>query len=393
MIKVRVTNQQLIIKALFFLTFAALASWASYFYIFLKEGPGLTSIEIGIIAAFQQFNNIVVIPIWGILADRFGRKNTLLVSIGISTLLLPFFLVLEGAIAILLFMILLTLFLNPIISLLDTVALDYEEQSKGKTSYGELRLWASIGWASSSLITGLFIENVNLSIIFPVAASMYFLVWGILFFLYKPLSITKNLKPPNFQSIANLLRTEKKLFIFFIIIFIYSIFSAPIYLIINVYYHEIGATNATIGLAFAVQAISELPFFFYGKRLIKRYGAFRIFIFTMLATSLRMAAYGLNSSPNVAVGIGIIHGISIGLFFVSVIAFVHKIVPSQMRSSGQSLIYTFYAVGVAIGNLLVGAMDEYFSVGLIMLLNSGIIILLIIGVLVSSARYKINASL
>src|SRR5690606_20728201 len=130
------------------------------------EVPQLNTLQIGIIAGFQQFNTVFVVPIWGLLSDKFGRKRMLLTSVGMTLLLIPGFLLWDGALGFTLFMILLTLFYNPIMSLLDTVALDYEEQSGGKTSFGQIRLFASLGWASSSLLTGMFIDKEHLSYIF-----------------------------------------------------------------------------------------------------------------------------------------------------------------------------------------------------------------------------------
>jgi len=160
-----------------------------------------------------------------------------------------------------------------------------------------------------------------------------------------------------------------------------------------VYYHEIGAPNSIIGLAFAVQAISELPFFFFGKKLVNKFGTARVFQFTMLATALRMMAYGLNQTPEIAVGIGVMHGISIGLFFVSIVAFVHNIVPPHLRSTGQSLIHTFYAGGVAFGNILTGILDDFISVRTTMLVNSGMITLLILFVSIAIAFKSKKATL
>ena len=90
--------------------------------------------------------------------------------------------------------------------------------------------------------------------------------------------------------------------------------------------------------------------------------------------------------------IGVIHGISIGLFFVSMVAFVHNIVPNQMRSVGQSLIYSFYAGGVAFGNLLIGVLDDLISIKTTMLLNAGWVMLLIGLVLIIGPRIKFHAT-
>jgi oligosaccharide:H+ symporter len=365
-----------------FLCYAAFAAWLSYFYIYLKEVPHLTSVEIGTIAAFQQMNTIFVVPIWGMLADRFGRKRMVLFAVGLTLLIIPLFLVPNTFVWLLAVMILLTLVYNPITSLLDTIALDFEEQSGGMVNYGQIRLWASVGWAVSSLITGYLINSDRLSYIFFIASSILVIAWLIIRLIYKPLIVKRNLAALKLKVIGDLLKAEHSLRWFFLLVFVYSVAAAPIFLIINMYYHEIGAPNKLIGTAFAVQAFSEIPFFFYGKKLVNRFGARRIFLFTMLATGIRMLAYGFTSVPHIAIFIGVIHGISIGLFFVSMVAFVHNIVPAELRSTGQSLIYTFYAGGVCVGNFLTGFFDKFFSMRSMMILNAIIIFVLIAIVLI-----------
>lgn len=381
-------HQKTVIKLLFFLAYASAAVWLTFFYVYLKDGAGLSGFEIGIIAGFQQFNNIFVLPVWGILADRYGRKRMLIFSIGATILLLPVFMFLEGAAAITLFMIMVTFAYNPLASLIDTIGLDYQEQTNGKTTYGEIRLWASVGWGVSSFVAGYFIHSENLYLIFPVASLMFLITWVVLFSFYKPLTVKRNLNEMNKGIIWEILKSEKVLQAFFFLVFLYSMFSAPIYLILNVYFLEIGASTQMLGLAFLVQGICEIPFFFFGKKIVDRFGSKNVFLFAMIATALRMLAYGLNNSPGVAVGIGMVHGISIGLFFVSVISFVHRIIPPEYRTTGQSLFYTFFAVGVAFGNIITGVMMDYYSMKMTMILNAFGIIFLVVMVIVTKKHFR-----
>lgn len=381
-------NQESVIKLLFFLAYASAAAWLSYFYVYLKDGAGLTGIEIGIIAAFQQFNNIFVLPVWGILADKYSRKRVLLISLGITVLLLPFFMLLKGALALILFVVLVTLFYNPMASLLDTIALDYEEQTEGKVSYGELRLWGSVGWGASSFLTGFFINQSNLQLIFPVASALFLVTCIVLFAFFRPLKIKRNLEQMQKGFIWHVLRNERLLLLFLLLVLCFSIFSAPINLMINVYFMDIGASNKLLGMAFLVQGSSELVFFFFGKRLVDRYGATKIFLWAMLGTAIRMSFYGINASPAVAVAISAMHGISIGLFFVSAASFVHRIVPPAQRSTGQSLFYTFYSVGLAFGNLFTGALYDYFPMRVVMAVNAAGIFILIISLLLTRKYFE-----
>lgn len=382
------TYQKSIIKALFFLAYASAAVWLSFFYVYLKDGAGLTGLEVGIIAGFQQFNNLFVLPVWGALADRYGRKRMLLISMGATLLMLPFFIFLQGAVALTVFMIMVTLVYNPVVSLVDTIALDYQEQSGGKTSYGEIRLWASLGWGTASFVAGMLIHKENLHLIFPVASAMFLFTWFLLFFFYRPLQVHHHLETLQRGNFLRLLKAEKVLLAFYALVLMYSIFSAPIYLILNVYFLDIGASNSLIGLAFLVQSLFEIPFFFFGKRIVDRYGPKQVFLFAMLATAFRMLAYGLTGNPMVAIAIGAVHGISIGLFFVSVVSFVHRIVPAHYRTSGQAYFYTFYAVGVAIGNLLTGLLMDHFSMRMTMIWNAAGIFLLVSLVLLTRRLFS-----
>ncbi|HPY83045.1 MAG TPA: MFS transporter, partial [Bacteroidales bacterium] len=86
-------NSVAVIKILYFLMFAALAAWSTYFYVFLEDERGLTGVQIGLIAAVQQITNIVFLPLWGMISDRYGKRSVFLLLLGISVFLLYGFIV------------------------------------------------------------------------------------------------------------------------------------------------------------------------------------------------------------------------------------------------------------------------------------------------------------
>jgi PPP family 3-phenylpropionic acid transporter len=347
-------RQGFVIRMIFFLTYAAGAAWLSYFNLFLKQYVGLTDGQIGIVTAIQQINTLLLLPFWGMVADRFGRKNILVFNMILVTILLYGFIFQKIFISVLAFTYLFTLFYNPIVSLVDSIALDYLEQS-GKSSYGSIRLWASIGWAVSSVITGYFVRPEKIYLIFPIASSVMLLNWLILKFIYRPLKIIKNLQSLKLKHLGEIIMKDKRLAIILLIMFFYGIFSAPIHLFINVYYAEIGAAYYHVGYAYAFQALSEVPFFFFGRKIIEWTGSRRMIVITMLVTSLRMFAYSATTSPWIAISIGTIHGISLALFLVAFISFVHQFIPPEWRATGQSFVYAFYfGGGMAVGNLWTG---------------------------------------
>lgn len=380
----------IVIKLIFFVSFAGFSSWLSYFNVYLKEVPHLSSFEIGAIAAIQQISTIVVAPLWGMLADRFGRRNVMAVALLLSSAFLYLFLIDTQFVYYVLFILIVTSVFNTLPSLLDSIGLDFQEES-GKVSFGEIRLWGSLGWALSSVATGYIINAGGIGIIFPLASGILVLAALLTIFIYKPLKTQSGLKSLKLNQISALLKEEGELLRFFLFILLFALLAAPTSLFINMYYNEIGSSSSQIGLAYAAQAMSELPFFFYGKRILQRFGTQKVFVASVLFTASRLFLYGINSSPWLAIAIGSTQGLGLALFIVSVTEYVHSIVPAQFRSTGQSLFYTFYSAGICLGNLLAGWLKDEISLQKTMLLNS--LLLLILSLLYIGLQKRRNQRL
>ncbi len=386
--------QTTVIKVVFFLTYAAASSWLSYFNLFLKNYAGLSDSEIGMVSAIQQINTLLLLPFWGMIADRFGRKNILLFNMFLVIAFLYGFILQRSFISVLAFTYFFTLFYNPLVPLFDSISLDFLEQHKN-LSYGELRLWASVGWAISSVVTGYFISSENVYLIFPIASTILVLNWLIIRFIYRPLIVVKNLQSLKLRHLREIVFRDKRLYIMLIIMLFYGIFSAPIHLFINIYYAEIGAQYYHVGYAYFFQAMAEVPFFIYGRKIVDKIGARRTIVLTMLVTSLRLLGYSLNTNPWIAIMIGVSHGICLALFLVAFITFVHHFIPAEWRSTGQSFVYAFYfGGGMAAGNLWTGFLAVKITMrGAMMVESILILLLIIITLLVFGILKKINQTI
>lgn len=371
-------NQGIVLRTIFFVTSAGFASWSIFFNIYLKESIGFSTSEIGILSSILPFASLFILPVWGILADKYQRKSMFLLALYMSMFLINAILLFDNYYHFLFFLMVFGSFYSPLTPMLDTIALDFVEQNPSD-SYGEIRLWSSAGWAFSTIVVGYLLKGIDIKFVFPIT-SVLFLATGIfMYVLYKPLKITKSLETIIFSHLWQLIINSPRLLIFIAIIFIYGILTAPVMLFINLYYNELNAQSQQIGYAFAIQALFELPFFFYGKRIIARFGARKVMIFAMIITMLRMLLYGLISNPNIAIAVGVMHGVTIGLFLVSVIHQIHEFIPPQWRATGQSFIYIFYfGIGTALGYVLSGKLSDQYSVQTTMLIMAASALVLII---------------
>lgn len=378
------------IKAMYFIIYVGFASWLTLFYVYLKDDCHLSGFQVGCIAAVQQINNIFFLPLWGMVADKYGKKKVFLLLLGLSVCFLLFFMIKGPFVYYLLFMIVFTAIYNPLPSLLDSIAIEMSKTSKTNISFGEIRLWASAGWALSSALTGLLVTEKNMQIIFPVATSFLIITWIIALKYLKQPVIKKTHSSLSIRTIFDLLNHDKRLLSLFVLILVFHIFNSPTLMLINLYYNEIGGTNSHIGLAFAIQSVFELPFFFWGQKIVDRFNAKRIIIFCMLVASFRMFLYGLTSHPVLAIAIGSLHGITLGLLAVALVDIIHSIVPQNQNSTGQSLMYVFMGIGTSLGNLINGYLKDSITLRNAMLLNSAFVLMLVFSILVYMKRKTQN---
>ncbi|MFO7869614.1 MAG: MFS transporter [Bacteroidales bacterium] len=370
-------NSVWVVKLLYFFLYAAIAAWSSYFYVFLEDERALTGTEIGMIAAVQQINNIIFLPLWGMMSDRYGKRKIFLLLIGVSAVLLYGFIVQGAFWYYFLFMIVFSALHNPLGALIDAFAINKSKEQNIPSSYGQMRLWASVGWAVSSLSTGYLIEATSLTSIFFVASFFLICTWVISFLYLNKKREVRSTHPPSFSTLKTVLLQHKKLFYFFMFILVFYILNSPTLNFINLYYKEIGASNTQIGYAYAVQAMCELPFMFFSAFIINKLGIRRVILGTMLVASLRLMLYGFTTEPWIAIAIGSLHGITLGMFIVSVIEYTNYIVPQSQNSTGQTLMYTFLGIGMSIGNFINGVLKDSIGLQYAMRIDSFLILVLV----------------
>jgi len=206
--------------------------------------------------------------------------------------------------------------------------------------------------------------------IFRLALLVYGLAWIILWFYKKPDSFERvrvSFSLPELKEIF----ANKRIIIFLVLLSLLGIGFAPLYIFINLYFRDIGASNQIIGLGFSLMATSEVPLFFLGGYIIKRFGAARVLLFAIVVAATRMFLYSFISNPLIAVLLGLAQGLNFSLFWVSVVEIVHNLVPPHWRSTAQSLIWAFHiGGGITIGNMTIGWLSDFWPMQNVMLLSS-----------------------
>lgn len=361
------------IRAAFLFGFASLSSWMPMFNLWLSNS-GLNGIQIGYIAAIPWLLMIFVLPLWGIIADKYGKLLCLKFSLLCAALLFLIFpFASHGLILIVAMTIILSIFNTPVLALLDSIVLD-QVASGQIVSYSNIRFWGALGYGIGAIVTGWLIPYFGVKVAFFSSAGFLLLTYlsaqGI---INKPLQ-HKGLDI-EFKFLGKIL-SDKILLIFIFIVIVVSIGQSAITFFLTLYMREIGASPETTGTAIGMEGISELPFYFVAAWLLQRLVPGKVVLIAIFATCLRLFLYSINSNPNLVILIESMNGLTWTLLWVASVEFVNSMVPAKWRTTGQSLLWAaYYGAGAVTGNIASGWLYQHMPMKQVYAINSLMILL------------------
>lgn len=315
----------------------------------------------------------LVQPFYGMLADKFGYKKTLLLSSILASASYVFYLF-EGSFGYLfLVTIFMAVFYNTIQPVLDSLSLRLVKNNPA-FSYGTLRIAGAAGWAFTGIITGQLIDAVNTTVIFAVSAISMLLTFIFAFTLQQDKEKVVATSDQSFKNVKEVFGNKVLLFLLFCV-FLISVGATTIWNFYSMYMKENGASASLVGYGISFQGLCELPLFYFSARIIGKLGIKTTLLITVFATAIRLFLYSIVKNPQAAIAIELLHGISWSLFWVVCVECVNRLVQENWRVTGQSLLYAaYYGAGAIAGNFWTGYLyDTKMKIADIFLLNAGIV--------------------
>lgn len=372
-------REQYKLPLFFFLLSGGFAAWLSFYNLHLDE-IGFTSMQIGVLNAVFISTSAIVVPFWGMMADRFGNNRIFLLLTVVCALLV--FLIGETLTFqwMLVFIAMISLFHQPAGAVMDGMTMGFV-RANPRYSFAQFRLWFSVGYALISLAVGYLARN-NTQVVFMISAAL-FLLLALINLATLPHRPVKQRNLVTFKSFVVFFR-NKSLLVFLLLIFLYGVGVAPLMQFINLYYKDIGADASFVGWVFFFQAIVEVPAFLLGARWVKRTRAEGMILMALGASMLRMLGYGFISHPQTAIWLSSFHGFTMAFFLIGVVDYVQARTPDHLRTTGQALIWAFhFGAGVTVGNLLLGYFRDHIGMLKAMHVHSGITLLILILMIIS----------
>ncbi|WP_290651917.1 MFS transporter, partial [Aquisalimonas sp.] len=310
---------------------------------------------IGQLIAILHATKIVAPNVWGLIADRTGRRMAV-VRFGAVAALVSFAGVLLGSgfwwIAVV--MGLFSFFWNAALPQFEANTMNHLGHADHR--YSRIRLWGSVGFIVSVVVIGEVIDRVGVQV----------LPW-LLLVLFAGLWVASQLAPESRQSVHHhasdpilsvLLRPD--VIGFFLACFLLKASHGPYYAFFSIYLEEIGYTSSMIGVLWAVGVVAEIGLFLVMHWLLPRFGARLLMTVAMLLSALRWVLIAaLPEALVVLLFAQSLHAASFGVYHAVGIAIVNRYFVGSNQGRGQALYSSItFGAGVALGSLVSGLLWE-----------------------------------
>ena len=376
-----------VLRILYFLVFCCTASWLPVLADFCKS-RGLSQIQTSLILSITPIMIFLVQPIYGMMADKFGYKKTILTASLLSALSYLGYLMDAGFAWMIVVTIFMSLFYNTIQPVLDSLSLQLAAKNP-KFSYGTLRIAGAAGWSFTSIITGQVIDAANISFIFIISSVSMLLVFVFAFLLQSDSKEKIIAEGNSFKNISEVIKNPSLIFLL-ACVFLVSTGATTIWNFYSTYMKENGASASLVGYGLSLQGLCELPLFYFSARIILRLGLKTTLVITVLATTIRLLLYSIIKNPVAALPVEVLHGFSWSLFWVVCVEYINKLVNKNWLATGQSLLYAaYYGIGAIAGNYWTGYLQKTnMKIAEIFLLNAGIVAVVAVSIALFMKKQK-----
>jgi PPP family 3-phenylpropionic acid transporter len=309
---------------------------------------GLSPGEIGTVIAAGQWVKLATNPLAGMAADRGRSARPLMVALSLVALLgFWLFLPAHGFLTLLLLAALTGAALSALLPLGDHVAL--AAAYGGRLDYGRVRLWGSFGFIAAALVAGRLIGPWGSD------SVVYLLIAGSAATFLACAGLPRAGAAPRQPRSDWRQLTRPALLLFFAAAALIQGSHAVYYGFGTLHWRRLGIADEVIAALWAEGVLAEILLFFWGTRLLGRFGPLGLLALGGGAGALRWAATCFASGVPLLVLLQLMHALSFGAAHLGAMHHLARRVPAAQAATGQVLYATLVGgLGQGLAMMLAG---------------------------------------
>lgn len=367
------SNKLIIFKLFYFCMIGGIGAFAPYINIYL-ESKGLSGSQIGQVTSIGLVLTVLIMPLWGMIADKTKRhKLLILVSLGLTLLALYVYSRQTVYIGILLSSIFLNIARCGAMPMADTQAMNYCQETHG--NYGSIRGMGSLGYMLVSMTVGFAADKVGLDgPLFGIYATL--VCASIFLALNFPKTQIKEEEEKkerfSMQAVKQLITNKNFLFILLTLSLTTALIDSAHMYSGN---HLLYTLNAPVNIMSWMTLITVLPevaFLMVANKFFDRWGYKKFYQIMSFTVFLRLLIYAIAPSPYLFLAISIVHCIHVACETVGYLTYVKYSVSPAVFATAITIMNAFVSISQAVYGYIFGIVYEklgssyIFSIGAIL---------------------------
>ncbi|KWX76818.1 MFS transporter [Paenibacillus riograndensis] len=330
------------LRSFMFTLFGTSVLVVSYFPLFYTH-LGFTSPQIGILYSIGPLISILSNLFWSMVSDRLGTIKKIMAILLAGQLVTA--LILARATDFGVVMLILSLFYffyYPLFPLADTMAIKIA-QRHGR-NFITIRVFGSLGYSFFALTIGYVLRALGPSS--SIAVCIVIVIIALLITVgLKDVSRTgENMQhaavpaaePARAGGLKQIL-LQKEVLWFFGSVFVLAIGYRMNEAFLTLSLKAMNAGDEIIGWSLLASALSEIPVFFALSRYGDRFKELPLLAFASLMFAARFLFMALANEPVVVVAIQAMHSVSFGIYYVTAVRYITRIIPDHLRATGMAI--------------------------------------------------------
>ncbi|WP_308638726.1 MFS transporter [Paenibacillus silvisoli] len=351
-----VAREVFMLRLFMYVIYTTQAIVVSYFPLYFLD-RGYSAGQIGIIYSTGPFISIFANIIFGTASDKYRTIKKIMTLLMFGQLVMVSLLFTTDAFVIVcVIMLAFYFFQMPVNPLSDSLIL-LSSQFTSKP-YALIRVFGSLGFAFSAFLVGQLLKWTGSAATIPLAICSIGLAL-LLSFTLKDYQGPK--RKVDFVGFLKIIR-QPSILTYFAIVLVVSIAHRMYEGFLVVTMRELGADDSLVGIAWMISAISEIPVLYLLGKYGHKFKELPLLAIASLMYALRFWLIGEISSPGWIIPIQAMHSITFGIYMVTALRYLSRIIPDEFRSSGQA-VYAIVWSGIAgaISGTAGGAVYEHFG--------------------------------
>ncbi|PRP77685.1 major facilitator superfamily domain-containing protein 6-like [Planoprotostelium fungivorum] len=351
-------------KILYFIYYAAQVCLIPFFNIWYRH-IGLSSAQIGTLAAIRQLMNLFGPPVFSAIADRLHIHKIVLITGPLVALLgrLSMLVMREYFYLLCALLAVAELFASLGGPMLDNIVLKILTEER-RESFGRQRLWGTVAFASLATPVGYFVDSMSNPNWHFYLNGMFTIIFVTLVFR-SPVGGTGDKGEKEADRDATTFSEGMKMLVgrfegwsFFSTIGLLGMCNGLIGTFLFLYLQDMHASKALLGLCLTTNGLSEIPALFFSGTIIRKISAPGGILLACAAYILRLLWYFALPTPTAVLPAELLNSITFGIMYTCAVRIAADLAPPSMGATAQGTLASVYNGFAALAGILGGLLYQ-----------------------------------